>query len=100
MCLTICAEKTYANDEDQRKQIFRTNLKKIEMHNYLHSVGLKSYTLGVNEYADMVSVTSSGWWSLAVCQGGHISLYGFMHDWAVIWSSREKSVVSVASPGE
>ncbi|MRC56955.1 hypothetical protein GH877_30330, partial [Bacillus thuringiensis] len=31
----------------------RMNLKKIEMHNYLHSVGLKSYTLGVNEYADM-----------------------------------------------
>ena len=56
MCMTICAEKTYNEDEDQRKQIFRTNLKKIEMHNYLHSVGLKSYTLGVNEYADMVSV--------------------------------------------
>ena len=41
---------------EQRKEIFRTNLKRIEMHNYLHSVGLKSYTLGVNEYADMVSV--------------------------------------------
>lgn len=48
-------EKTYAatQDEAQRKEIFRMNLKKIEMHNYLHSVGLKSYTLGVNEYADM-----------------------------------------------
>ena len=54
----LFAEKTYTETgtAEQRKEIFRTNLKRIEMHNYLHSVGLKSYTLGVNEYADMVSV--------------------------------------------
>ncbi len=46
-----------------RKLIFSTNLKKIEMHNYLHSKGKKSYKLGVNEYADLVSVTKyfMGW---------------------------------------
>ena len=38
-----------------RKLIFSTNLKKIEMHNYLHHKGLKNFRLGVNEYADMVS---------------------------------------------
>ena len=61
--IALFAEKTYTEtaDEVQRKQIFRMNLKKIEMHNYLHSVGLKSYTLGVNEYADMVSVVCDLW---------------------------------------
>lgn len=47
--------KEYAhNTEEQvRKRVFADNLKKIEMHNYLYSKGLKSYMLGVNEYADM-----------------------------------------------
>ena len=39
-----------------RKVIFSTNLKKIEMHNYLHAKGLKNFRLGVNEYADMVGI--------------------------------------------
>lgn len=48
-------DKTYshATEELVRKQVFLENLKKIEMHNYLYSKGLKSYTLGVNKYADM-----------------------------------------------
>jgi len=48
-------DKTYAHATEElvRKQVFMENLKKIEMHNYLHSKGLKSYTLGVNKYADM-----------------------------------------------
>jgi cathepsin L len=43
------------SEEPQRKQIFVENVKKIEMHNYLHSKGLKSYTLGINQFADMDS---------------------------------------------
>jgi len=40
-------------EETERKQTFAENLKKIEIHNYLHSKGQKSYTLGVNQFADM-----------------------------------------------
>lgn len=46
--------KSYSDElEENRKQIFKTNLKKISMHNYLHDKGHKSYRLGVNEYADL-----------------------------------------------
>jgi len=49
--------KQYAHETEElvRKQIFAENLKKIEMHNFLHSKGLKSYTLGVNKFADLES---------------------------------------------
>ena len=43
-------------EEIKRFAIFVENMKTIEMHNYLHSKGKKSYTLGLNEYADLVSV--------------------------------------------
>ena len=53
----MCAARNYEDkDEARRKQIFLTNLKKIEMHNYLHSKGLKSFSLGITPFADMVSV--------------------------------------------
>jgi cathepsin L len=42
-----------AAEEPARKKIFVENVKKIEMHNYLHSKGLKSFTLGINQFADM-----------------------------------------------
>jgi cathepsin L len=42
-----------SSEEATRKQIFVENVKKIEMHNYLHSKGLKSYTLGINQFTDM-----------------------------------------------
>lgn len=46
--------RTYETAEEaKRKDIFTRNLKKIEIHNYLHSKGLKSYTLGINQFADM-----------------------------------------------
>lgn len=47
--------KTYddTHEEGQRKEIFKNNLKAIEMHNYLHEKGLKTFRLGVNQYADM-----------------------------------------------
>ena len=41
-------------EEARRKDIFSTNLKRIEMHNYLHSKGLKSFRLGITPFADMV----------------------------------------------
>lgn len=36
-----------------RFKIFEANYKKVEMHNYLHTKGLKNYQLGLNEYADL-----------------------------------------------
>jgi len=47
--------KVYADaaEELMRKQIFSENLRKIEVHNNLYAKGLKSYTLGINKYADM-----------------------------------------------
>jgi len=53
----LCAARSYEDEEEaHRKQIFLTNLKKIEMHNYLHSKGLKSFSLGITPFTDMVSV--------------------------------------------
>lgn len=47
--------KVYTTDEveSHRMKVFASNLKVIEMHNYLHEKGVKSFTLGVNEYADL-----------------------------------------------
>jgi len=46
--------RTYSEDEEvMRKQNFMDNMKKIEMHNYLHDKGQTTYRLGINEYADM-----------------------------------------------
>jgi cathepsin L len=42
-----------AAEEPERKRIFVENVKKIELHNYLHSKRLKSYTLGINQFTDM-----------------------------------------------
>jgi cathepsin L len=47
--------KSYESVEEEsyRREVFSSNLKKIEVHNYLHAKGEKTYTLGVNEFADM-----------------------------------------------
>lgn len=47
--------KAYNDDnvEAVRKSIFAENLKTISTHNSLYKKGLKSYTLGINEFADM-----------------------------------------------
>lgn len=46
--------KKYENDEEmKRKEIFRQNLKTIEMHNYLFEKGLKTFKLGISEYTDL-----------------------------------------------
>ena len=49
-------DKKYTQHEElRRKEIFRSNLKAIEMHNYLNDRGIKTFRMGINEYADMVS---------------------------------------------
>jgi len=46
--------KQYEGHESAyRREVFSQNLKKVAMHNYLHQQGLKSFSLGVNEYSDM-----------------------------------------------
>jgi len=48
-------DKSYESAEEElyRKTIFHKNLKFIEMHNYLHAKGVKSFTVGVNHFADL-----------------------------------------------
>ena len=43
-----------ATDERARKDIFARHLKAIAINNYLYSKGLKSFTMGINEFADLV----------------------------------------------
>ena len=51
----FCTGRNYeAEEEARRKHIFASNLKRIEMHNFLHSKGLKSFRLGITPFADMV----------------------------------------------
>lgn len=47
--------KVYGSQDEEgvRKQIFADNLKFVEMHNYLFAKGLKSYSVGINRFADM-----------------------------------------------
>lgn len=40
-------------DEMKRREIFNKNVDIIDKHNFLESLGLKSYKLGVNEWADL-----------------------------------------------
>lgn len=49
--------KSYSGSKEEhlRKQIFYETLKKIENHNYLFEVGLSSYQMGINQFADMES---------------------------------------------
>ena len=42
-------------EELSRREILRNNLKRIEIQNAFFAQGLVTYTLGINEYADMVS---------------------------------------------
>jgi len=47
--------RNYETEEEAlRKHIFTSNLKRIEMHNFLHSKGLKSFKLGITPFTDMV----------------------------------------------
>lgn len=50
--------KVYASstEESTRKSIFSTNLKKINAHNREADNGVHTYRLGVNKFADLVSI--------------------------------------------
>ena len=50
------SDKQYASadEEDSRKDAFIANHKSITIHNYLHAKGLSTYTMGINQYTDMV----------------------------------------------
>jgi cathepsin L len=50
---TVHGRQYEENEEAARKEIFSKNLKKIEMHNYLHDQGKTTYRLGINQFADM-----------------------------------------------
>lgn len=47
--------KNYVDREEEimRMKIFESNLKRVELHNYLYSKGLKQFTMGINEFSDM-----------------------------------------------
>lgn len=55
--VVFLADKSYETDEEElkRKEIFTEHLKTINLHNYLFSKGLRSYTMGVNKFTDLVS---------------------------------------------
>ncbi len=59
-CLT-CLGKFYETDQEEtrRKNLFADSLKKIEAHKKLYDQGLKTYTLGLTEFADWVSQLNS-----------------------------------------
>jgi len=48
-------DKSYESDEEEayRRDVFAENMKKVEMHNYLHSKGEKSFTLEMNHFSDL-----------------------------------------------
>jgi len=54
--VTCCIlEKSYiTEEEDKRQMIWEDNYRKILKHNYEFDLGLKSYRLGLNRFADMV----------------------------------------------
>merc|ERR1719410_273413 len=50
-------ERNYLStpEHDNRKNVFISNLKLIQKHNAEHALGLHTYTLGVNKFADLTS---------------------------------------------
>jgi len=42
-------------EHDNRKSVFTSNLKLIQKHNAEHALGLHTFTLGVNQFADLTS---------------------------------------------
>lgn len=57
VALSSVSGKVYksAAEEGSRKKIFQDNLAKIAEHNEQYKQGKVSFTLGVNQFADLVS---------------------------------------------
>lgn len=55
LCI-VYVGKAYASEQEERlrRNLFADNLRKIESHNYLFEMGLKSYKMGINQFSDMV----------------------------------------------
>jgi len=49
---TYAKKYSDAREESLRKNIFVSNLKNIEIHNYLYEKGVKNFKIGVNEFSD------------------------------------------------
>ena len=58
VCLFVCLFHVYINIISQLKrfQIFKNNLQLISQHNELYNKGESSYTMGINEFMDMVYI--------------------------------------------
>jgi len=57
----LFSERNYKDEaeEARRKQIFKETLAMIEAHNELYSKGLTTFTMGINQFADMVRLFKS-----------------------------------------
>lgn len=57
-CLFVCLFHVYINIilPLKRFQIFKNNLQLISQHNELYNKGESSYTMGINEFMDMVYI--------------------------------------------
>ena len=44
------------SNEEYRKQVFKMNLQKINEHNILYNNGQSSFTMGINQFTDLVSI--------------------------------------------
>lgn len=53
--------KEYVSEEEElmRRHAFVTNLRKVQQHNLRYESGEVSHKAGINEYSDMVSLTST-----------------------------------------
>jgi cathepsin L len=54
--------KKYSSAEEEfvRRELFAGNIKKIEIHNYMYSKGLRSYAMAVNRFTDMDMMEMAG----------------------------------------
>jgi len=82
-------------EHDKRKKIFANNLKFIEKHNAEHALGIHTYTVGVNEFADLTNKEFSkqynGFKSWGGTDGSVIEVLGDLPD-SIDW--RQKGAVT------
>ncbi|XP_059138698.1 procathepsin L-like [Physella acuta] len=89
--------KTYSSFEDgYRRYIWQTNLKKIEEHNELYRLGIKSFYLQENKYADMTNeeFTKTMNRHRITVKLGNVTTGSFKRDLASSVDWRQKGVVT------